>query len=354
MQARPRGLPPPPSAGFRIPQVAGATRPARLPAQKLQASAAPTICIVFAPFPLVRAPSATSSPNLVARWVSRRLPLVRSKIRAYFGGYRGLGPLIAGDQPKLCRSAAGNPSSRSLRSNGRHSDGSATAPPDSAPFRTHFRAIMRSQRIRVCAAVQVAPILRIPPRKPCDVMGASPTPRTRRLHAASTWRGSRNGTSLPRAQKYPSKLAHSDGKPRVQLSSHATRAQNGLCRPIWVSLRACKLRFPCAMHTGCTRPAGSSRLASGTPPPMAPPRVAIAIVRSDRGYSPEWLPLAACSNAPDVSCISADPRALGRPWAATGALSRHGHTVQQVARLFKLSHRWAACTADWAWGMPGH
>ena len=143
MQARPRGLPPPFSAGFRIPQVAGATRPARLPAQKLQASAASTICIVFAPFPLVRAPSATSSPNLVARWGFRRLPLVRSEIRAYFGGYRGLGPLIAGEQPKLCRSAAGNPSSRSLRSNGRHPDGSATAPPDSAPFRTHFRAAMR-------------------------------------------------------------------------------------------------------------------------------------------------------------------------------------------------------------------
>jgi hypothetical protein len=29
-------------------------------------------------------------------------------------------------------------------------------------------------------------------------------------------------------------LAHSDGKPHVQLSSHATRAQSGLCRPIWV------------------------------------------------------------------------------------------------------------------------
>ena len=80
---------------------------------------------------------------------------------------------------------------------------------------------------------------------------------------------SRNGTSLPRAQKDPSNLAHSDGKPRVQLSSHATRAQSGLCRQIWVSLRACQLHLPCAMHTGCTPPAGSSRRASGTPPPVA-------------------------------------------------------------------------------------
>ena len=186
-QARPRGLSPSPSAGTRIPQVAGTTRPARLPAQKLQASAALSICIGFAQFPLVPASSATSSPNLVARWVSRRLPLIWPENRACFGGYRGLGPSIAGEQPKLCRSAAGNPSSRSLRSHGRHSDGNATAPPDSAPFRSYFRATMRSQRIRVCAAVQVAAILRIPPRKTCDLMGASLTTRTRWLHAASTW-----------------------------------------------------------------------------------------------------------------------------------------------------------------------
>ena len=199
-QARPRGISPSPSAGTRFPQVAGMDRPARLSAQKLQASAAWTLCIVFAHFPLVRAPSATSSPNLVARWVSRRLPLMRSENRACVGGYRGLGPLIAGEQPKLCRSAAGNPSSRSLRSNGRHSDGNATAPPDSAPFRSYSCDGMRRECMCICASVQVAPILRIPPRKPGDLSGASLTTRTRRLHAVSTWRGSHNGTSLPCAQ----------------------------------------------------------------------------------------------------------------------------------------------------------
>ena len=64
-------------------------------------------------------------------------------------------------------------------------------------------------------------------------------------------------------------LAQSDGSRVVQLRSHATCAQSGLCRPIWVSLRACQLHLPCAMHMGCTRPAGSSRRASGTPPPVA-------------------------------------------------------------------------------------
>jgi hypothetical protein len=34
-------------------------------------------------------------------------------------------PSIAGEQPKPCRSAGGNPSSRSVRSNGCHSDGNA-------------------------------------------------------------------------------------------------------------------------------------------------------------------------------------------------------------------------------------
>ena len=55
----PRGPRPHPAAGTRLPAVAGMDRPARLTAQKLQASAALTICIVFAHFSLVRAPSAT-------------------------------------------------------------------------------------------------------------------------------------------------------------------------------------------------------------------------------------------------------------------------------------------------------
>ena len=49
------------------------------------------------------------------------------------------------------------------------------------------------------------------------------------------------------------------------------------------------------------------------------------ILRSDRGHSPAWRPLAACSSAPGTFCIPADPRAPARPWAATGALSSHGH-----------------------------
>ena len=128
-----------------------------------------------------------------------------------------------------------------------------------------------------------------------------------------------------RKYKHPT-LSHSDGKPRVQLSSHATRAQSGLCRPIWVSLRACKLHLPCAMHTGCARPAGSSRLASGKPPPMARARV-LPSQSCDQieVTAPNGFRLQLVADAPGASCISADPRAPGHPWATAVALSRHGH-----------------------------
>ena len=75
--------------------------------------------------------------------------------------------------------------------------------------------------------------------------------------------------------------------------------------------------------------------------------VAIAIVRSNRGHRPEWLPLVACSNAAGVSCIAADPRAPGRPWA-TGDRGSTAESPSHVARLFKLSYR----CADWAWACP--
>ena len=60
--------------------------------------------------------------------------------------------------------------------------------------------------------------------------------------------------------------------------------------------------------------------------------VALVIVRSDRGHRPERLPLAACSSYLGMSCVSADPRAPGRPWATAGA------TVEShVARLCKFA-----------------
>ncbi len=133
-QAWPRFTTPSSAGGTRFPQVAGAARPARLVARKRRAATALAIRIVWARFPFFRKLSATSSPNLVARVADRRLPLMWSEICPCFGGYCRLMPSIAGEQPELCRSAHGDPSNRSLRSNGRHSDGSASPPPDFAPF----------------------------------------------------------------------------------------------------------------------------------------------------------------------------------------------------------------------------
>jgi hypothetical protein len=56
-----------------------------------------------------------------------------------------------------------------------------------------------------------------------EIMGARHTTRTRQVHAASSWYRSRTGISVPCAQKYLSKLAHSDGK-RTSRRSLATRA----------------------------------------------------------------------------------------------------------------------------------
>jgi len=99
--------------------------------------------------------------------------------------------------------------------------------------------------MRVCAAVQVSPILRIPPRNSRNLMEASFTKRTRQVHAVSRWHWSRTGVSLPCAPKNLSALAHSDGK-RASRSSLATRAQK---RPLPADL--CGLVSPQAACSLC-------------------------------------------------------------------------------------------------------
>ena len=54
----------------------------------------------------------------------------------------------------------------------------------------------------------------------------------------------------------------------------------------------------------------------------------------------EWLPLAACSNAPDVSRKPTHPRASGRPWATAVALPSHTSRGSS-----SLRHRCAVCAA---------
>ena len=75
---------------------------------------------------------AVALPSEWCQLDDRRLPFMWQGKPRVFGGYCVMMPSIAGEQPKLCRSAGGDPSNRSLRSKGRHSDGNATVPPDSA------------------------------------------------------------------------------------------------------------------------------------------------------------------------------------------------------------------------------
>ena len=81
------------------------------------------------------------------------------------------------------------------------------------------------------------------------------------------------------------------------------------------------------MHTGCTRPAGSSRLASKKAASAGPCVHARGnrcdLIEINSPERDEWLPLAACSNAPDVSRKPTDPRARGRPWATGSTVESH-------------------------------
>ena len=62
--------------------------------------------------------------------------------------------------------------------------------------------------------------------------------------------------------------------------------------------------------------------------------------------SPGWPPRATCGNARDVPCISADPRASGRPWATVVALA--SRTSRGAS---SLRHRCAVCTEGLGMGM---
>ena len=193
------------------------------------------------------------------------------------------------------------------------------------------------QRIRVCAAVQVSPILRIPPRNSRNLMEASFTKRTRQVHAVSRWHWSRTGVSLPCAPKYLSALAHSDGN-RATGRSLATRALSGLCRPICAVYSAHKLHARCDIHRGCMRAAGICWIAPGKPPLVAYVCGTMLIVRSDRDKNPERAPLAARHDAMSYPCVCAELGGQVRSWATAAA--PHSVAYQVLSDwLFMASHQ---------------
>ncbi len=121
-----------PAGGIRHFRDAGASHPEAFGACKLLGPASLYHHGSSARFAARLPPSLPRIPMFGCQPDDRRLPFTwRGKPRV-FGGYCGMMPSIAGEQPQLCRSAGGNPNNRSLRSKGRRSDGNATAPPDSA------------------------------------------------------------------------------------------------------------------------------------------------------------------------------------------------------------------------------
>ncbi len=185
-------------------------------------------------------------------------------------------------------------------------------------LRSYSLAAMYLQPLRVCAAVQVSPILRTPPRNSRNLMEASFTTRTRRAPAASRWHSSHTGMSLPCAPKYLPKLRHSDGN-RASRRSLATRAQSGLCRPICADYSAHKLHVRYALRRGCMRATGICWIAPGKPPPVAYVCGTMLIVQSDRDYSPERAPLAARHGDLSTPCVCAELGGRVRSWATAAA-----------------------------------
>jgi len=75
--------------------------------------------------------------------------------------------------------------------------------------------------------------------------------------------------------------------------------------------------------------------------------VALVTVRSDRGHRPERLLLAACSSYLGISCVSADHRATGRPWATAVALASHTSRGSS-----SLRHRCGVRSRTGQWACP--
>ena len=151
---------------------------------------------------------------------------------------------------------------------------------------------MYLQRIRFGAAVQVAPIVRIPPRSSCNRMEARRTTRTKRVHPASSWHQSRTGMSQSCAPKNPSNLAHSDGK-RASGWAHS-RLELGAAsagRSLWTAQPASCMLVVLCMRDACTELAAAGLLLESRcrwHMCAVPPRSC----DSDHDCSPEWPPRA--------------------------------------------------------------
>ena len=121
-------------------------------------------------------------------------------------------------------------------------------------------------------------------------------------------------------------LAYLDRK-RASGCSHATSKHRAASAGLFATAgepASCMFLMPCIRNARVPQAAAGLRLRSRLSWHV---RVRHHRNRCDlnEAAAPEWLPCAACSSAPDASCISADPRAPGRPCATAVAVASHGH-----------------------------
>ena len=152
--------------------------------------------------------------------------------RAYFGGFRTLRPSIAGEQPKSCRSAGGNPSNRSLRRDIPDFDGTARAP---SVCRAVLVAVLGWHALRTCVRLCGCAGGSYPshPASPVDRPhgseahgAAEPQPRDRKLASVAHWHGPAVRAGRNR------RIRHIPDGQRAFNDVRTTLASGGLCRPI--------------------------------------------------------------------------------------------------------------------------
>jgi len=186
---------------------------------------------------------------------------------------------------------------------------------------------MRLGRPCVVGAVQVAPTPRIRPRETprhggSEAHGAGKSrPSDLKLALVAYWYG-------PAVCAVSSRhIWHiADGR-RASGCSHATSKHRAASAGLLATAgepASCTFLMPCIRNARVPQAAAGLRLRSRLSWHV---RVRHHRNRCDlnEAAAPEWLPCAACSSAPDASCISADPRAPGRPCATAVAVASHGH-----------------------------
>ena len=151
------------------------------------------------------------------------------------------------------------------------------------------------------------------------------------------------------AQKLSPHLAYADGR-RASGCSHVTLSTGRPPSLPAYSRRLVSLQAACSTcHTYVMQASGRQQQACHWSAASAGLCVRYHGDRCDliEINSPGWPPRATRGKVPDASCMSADPRAPGRPCATAVALSSHASPGSS-----SLHHRCAVCTAGLGMGMP--